>query len=108
MLRKNRNNKMVTQKTLEKTLESQSKVILEAVSDKFDKVDQKFEKVDQQIKGKFDKVLKGQDKICKQLTDLKQESKASTKLYNRQDKKLENHEQRINKLELNIQPAKHA
>jgi len=133
MSRKNGDNQVITKKNLEKTLDkalaSRGKVILNEVDQKFEKVgerfdevdqkfekagerfdevDQKFEKADEQIKEKFDKVLTGQDKICKQLSDLTQESKINTKLYKYHDKKLEKHEQRINKLELNIQPAKHA
>ena len=125
MLKKNKNNQAITKKDLEKTLEkaltSQSRVILEAVdfgfkknnekfekidrqfevvAERFDKMDQKFEKVDEQIKEKFDKILDGQDGICKQFTDLQDESKAGTKIYNRNKKKIEGHEERISSLEL--------
>ncbi|MBU2579346.1 hypothetical protein KKF19_00030 [Patescibacteria group bacterium] len=131
MLGKNKDDQFVTKKDLEETLEktldkalaSQSKVILEAVdygfrkndkkfegidrqfevaAERFDKIDKKFEKVDEQIKEKFDKVLSGQDKICKQLTDLQTENKSGMKIYKRQDKKLENHKRRIERLELKL------
>ena len=44
--------------------------------------------------------LTQQDKISKQLTDLGQESKVSTELYKNHDRKIEDNEKRIGKLEL--------
>lgn len=51
------------------------------------------------------KILTWQDRISKQLTELKQESKMDTASYKRHDEKIEGHEERISNLELKIQPA---
>lgn len=108
MLKRIKNNiKPLTKKDFKKTigdaLESQSKTILKAVDFKFRGVDEKFNDIDKrlyQMDGKIDKVLDGQDRFVKQLTDLEQESKISTELYKNHDKKIEGHEKRIDKLEL--------
>src|SRR3989338_9430237 len=75
------------------------------VDERFIKMEKRFDRVDDQIKEKFNKVLDGQDRISKQLTDLQQESKMSLRLYQRHDKKIENHEERIYELELKAEPV---
>ena len=45
------------------------------------------------------------DRIAKDITDLMQESKMQNSINKRSDKKLENHEKRIGKLELKVKPA---
>lgn len=65
------------------------------IDERFDKVDERFEKVEEEIKIKFDKVLTGQDKILKELVDLRTENMVNANLYQRHDEKLENHEKRI-------------
>ncbi|NQV00971.1 MAG: hypothetical protein HQ537_02535 [Parcubacteria group bacterium] len=108
MLKRIKNNiKPLTKKDLKKTigdvLESQSKTILKAVDFEFRGIDERFNDIDKrlyQMDGKIDKVLDGQDRFVKQLTDLGQESKVSTELYKNHDKKIEGHEKRIDKLEL--------
>jgi len=129
MDKKNRENKQfITKSILEKSLKNQSKVILSTVDKRFKQVDKRFEQVDwsfkqisqtfgdisnrfktvdEEIREKFDKVLTGQDEICKQLSDLIQENNASTLLYKKHDKKIEQHEKRIGNLELDIQQVVH-
>lgn len=102
------------EKTLEKALESQSKTILKAVDFSFGKIKEEVVGIKYDIKEvkkdvaelKFNdrKFAAQQDKISKQLTDLQQESKMSLKLYQRHDKTIENHGERISKLELKIEP----
>ena len=70
------------------------------VNKQFVNIDKKFDNVDKQIKNKFDKVLSGQDKIFKELGDLKQESIVSTELYKKHDEKIEDYSERILALEI--------
>ena len=103
--------------TLEKALEKQGKVILGAVDSSFKEVKEDISELKTDVTGLKISVTKLenndkrsldiQDKICKQLTDLKQEGKMGTKLYKHHDKKIEKHEKRISKLELNIQQISH-
>jgi len=110
--------------TLEKALEKQGKVILGAVDSSFKEVKEdiselktsvtklktsvtKLETNVTKLENNDKRSLDIQDKICKQLTDLKQEGKMGTKLYKHHDKKIEKHEKRISKLELNIQQISH-
>jgi len=65
------------------------------VGERFNKIDERFDKVDEEIREKFDKVLTGQDKILKELVDMRTENTINASLYQRQDGKLENHEIRI-------------
>ena len=127
MLRRNKDNQLITKKDLDKTLEKalskQSNVILEAVDFGFKKVNKEIEvlktdvsvlktdvsvlKTDvSELKETTGKILSREDKIFKQLDDLKQEEKMNTGLYKRHDEKLENHEQRISGLETTVKLAK--
>ena len=120
MLRRNKDNQLITKKDLDKTLEKalskQSNVILEAVDFGFKKVNKEIEvlktdvsvlKTDvSELKETTGKILSREDKIFKQLDDLKQEEKMSTVSYKRHDEKLENHEQRISGLETTVKLAK--
>lgn len=69
MLRGNKNNQPVTKKdlgkTLERALEDQSKVILEAVDFGFKKVKTDIGELKKSVRQSLTK----QDRICKQLTD---------------------------------------
>lgn len=74
-------------------------VLFPALDDKFSKIDGKFAKIEEEIKEKFDKVLTGQDKILKEIVDLRTENTVNASLYQAQDEKLENHETRISVVE---------
>ena len=67
---------------LERSLANQADMILGAVGLMFKKNDARL------------------DGICKQLADLKDESKCASELLRRHDKKIENHEKRIYSLEI--------
>lgn len=72
------------------------------IDEKFAKIDDHFEEIHKEIKEKFDKVMIGQDKILKEITDSRSENIAGVDLYKRQDKKLENHEIRIKIVEQKV------
>lgn len=85
--------------TLNDLVKYNREVLFPALDDKFAKIDDKFAKIDGEIKVKFDRVLTGQDKILKELVDLKTEQTADTAVHKRHDEKLENHERRIGVVE---------
>ncbi len=105
-------------KKMEKAMGKQTKVILKALDFGFngvkadtaifkENVNNRMDKTEANIvelKKKADKSLTQQDNICKQLSDIREENKMNFNLYKRHDEKIEDHEQRINNLE--IQPAK--
>lgn len=72
------------------------------IDNQFAKIDDHFEEIHKEIKEKFDKVMIGQDKILKEITDSRSENIAGVDLYKRQDKKLENHEIRIKIVEQKV------
>ncbi|MEA2113589.1 MAG: hypothetical protein U9P63_02970 [Patescibacteria group bacterium] len=117
MLRKNKDNQAITKRELRQELgDFTEKILLPSMQEIFmnkegfehvleqkleEKLDTKFdEKLDEKLKPMKNEILDGQDKICKQLTDLQDENKTGTNLYKKQDEKLENHEKRISALEL--------
>ncbi len=61
----------------------------------FGKIYKRFDAVDAEIKEKFDKIVTGQDKILKIVTDLRSDQAAGAETDKRHNKKLENHEARI-------------
>lgn len=58
-----------------------------------------IDQLDKRMDAKFDKVLAGQDKIIKELQDMREENAAGTLHFERLDEKVENHEKRITRLE---------
>ena len=117
MLKKEKKkNESLTNKDLEKALESQSKTILKAVDFGFKNVrgemnlmkgdinlmkgDIKTVKGDiKSLKQTTGKILNQQDRFVKRLDDLEQENDMSTDIYKEHDKKIEKHEKRIFALE---------
>lgn len=113
-----KNNKSITEDRLKKTLgEFTEEVLLPSMQEIFvtkDDLDKKLELTEERLDGKLDKkldkklkllrdeIVSGQDKICKQLSDLHDEEKAEIEAYKRHDKKLENHEERIVTLETKV------
>ncbi len=75
------------------------KEFVDYLDKKFNSIDKRFDNIEGEIKGKFDKVLDGQDRIVKRLDNLEQESKVSTELYKKHDKTIDEHEERIFALE---------
>lgn len=103
--------KKISQKslTLDDLVKYNQEVLFPALDDKFAKIDGKFakidnhfEKIEEEIREKFDKVLNGQDKILKTIEDLRSDNIASTQLYKKQERKLENHEIRIKIIEKKV------
>lgn len=70
--------------------------------DRLDRIEEKVNKIDSKLEG-FDNFMAGQDKIIKILETMQQENLAGKNREDRLEEKIDDHEVRINKLEVHTQ-----
>ena len=82
-----------------KELKKTDERIINGVISLEERLDKRCDDLQSQIDEKFDKIMSGQDEVMSELKTIRDEITATFDLYDKHDKKLENHEERIKGLE---------